>query len=879
MRIPRLAAAFALPCLVALVGCGGGSSSSAPATAQGEVSVSITQAQALQTLLTPQTFKAAVSGASDGSVNWSVVSGGGTMDAATGVYTAPATLGRVVVKAQSKADPSKSATATVTLVSPPSITGFTTDSALIPYGGTAHLTPTYVTDGTAVISPSVGGSVASGGSYAVSPVAITSYTLTVTNSAGTSVASTVTVDVQTAQVSIAPAAVTLTAGATQNFNAVVGGAVNTGVTWSATGGSITTGGVYTAPATPGSYAVVARSAADASKSVLASVTVVAAPVITSFGGVNGRTSVSKGSALALVYAFTGGAGSIDQGVGPVVNNGNSNVAPASTTKYTLSVTNAAGSSASTAFTVTVVPQPDATITLGASTPVGSLLSNTGGFTASVAAQAGSTYAWSIPTAQGTITAGAGTNAVTFATKGGGQPLNLKCTVTNGAGDAASGEVDFAIQRHWLPPVSLAPMMTGINAVPAEAALDDSGNAFLLWEQSVPSTGYYGIYASRRTNGVWSAPVRMDNLTGYEYLNSLQIRCNASGQAIAAWAQFDPTVGGYVVYARRYNSGAWESLDRLDGLAAGSNLGVAQVRADLDNAGRAMVVWTQHDSSSLYRVYANNSDTSGTWGTATQIDGTGSSTTASVYSFAVALVADAPSGRALAIWMQGSPNYSPKFSVFNGSNWGSPSQLYGTGSIPASGSWSMSVAAASDRAGSVSVAAQGFDGSLPNVYVARVPLGLGYTNDAQLVASGSGSTYLVAQSISISPTGRGVLALEQIPTYGNHSIFLSTLDPSVDVWSPLSSFGNSSVNNGNCYAAIDSAGDMLTAWNSVGSSEDLDSSVFNQQYGWWSNQQVLGPGPGWVAFDHRLFMNPNGVGLDVGLYLGNGGYVIYAQDYR
>lgn len=80
--------------------------------------------------------------------------------------------------------------------------------------------------------------------------------------------------VPAAQVSVevTPSTVTLCASATQTFTATVSHASNTAVTWSATGGSITSGGVYTAPVS-GTDTVRATSVADATKYGEAAVTV------------------------------------------------------------------------------------------------------------------------------------------------------------------------------------------------------------------------------------------------------------------------------------------------------------------------------------------------------------------------------------------------------------------------------------------------------------------------------------------------------------------------------------------------------------------------------------------------------------------------------
>lgn len=84
-------------------------------------------------------------------------------------------------------------------------------------------------------------------------------------------------------VSVSPATVTLTTNGTQTFTATVGNTTNTAVTWSVVeggGGSITSGGAYTAPATPGTYHVKATSQADATKFGTATVTVNPPPATT-----------------------------------------------------------------------------------------------------------------------------------------------------------------------------------------------------------------------------------------------------------------------------------------------------------------------------------------------------------------------------------------------------------------------------------------------------------------------------------------------------------------------------------------------------------------------------------------------------------------------
>jgi len=77
-------------------------------------------------------------------------------------------------------------------------------------------------------------------------------------------------------VTLSPVMASLAPGATQQFAASVTGTTNQDVSWSATGGTITPAGLYTAPASGGGYTVRATSAADATASGVALVLVTGA---------------------------------------------------------------------------------------------------------------------------------------------------------------------------------------------------------------------------------------------------------------------------------------------------------------------------------------------------------------------------------------------------------------------------------------------------------------------------------------------------------------------------------------------------------------------------------------------------------------------------
>ena len=76
-------------------------------------------------------------------------------------------------------------------------------------------------------------------------------------------------------VTVIPTSASPVEGASQQFSASVTGSSNTAVTWSATGGTISSTGLYVAGSTAGNYTVTATSVADTTKSAQASVTITA----------------------------------------------------------------------------------------------------------------------------------------------------------------------------------------------------------------------------------------------------------------------------------------------------------------------------------------------------------------------------------------------------------------------------------------------------------------------------------------------------------------------------------------------------------------------------------------------------------------------------
>ena len=103
---------------------------------------------------------------------------------------------------------------------------------------------------------------------------------------------------------VTPTSIVLQPGQTQQFTATVTGNSNTAVTWSATGGTITQTGLFTAGLTLGTYQVTATSNADPSKKGSAAVTVRLQTATIEVDSTEGQLHVSAQSNIGLTCDTT-----------------------------------------------------------------------------------------------------------------------------------------------------------------------------------------------------------------------------------------------------------------------------------------------------------------------------------------------------------------------------------------------------------------------------------------------------------------------------------------------------------------------------------------------------------------------------------------------
>ncbi|MEJ5266428.1 MAG: PKD domain-containing protein, partial [Bacteroidales bacterium] len=197
----------------------------------------------------------------------------------------------------------------------------------------------------------------------INPATTTTYTVTVTNAAGCTASTSATVTVNALPTpSISPASASICVGENTTLTASGG----TGYNWSTVA---TTAAITVNPPTTTTYTVTVTNAAGCTASTSATVTVNSLPTA-SITPVSASICVGESTTLKASggTGYTWSTGATTAAI---------TVNPATTTTYTVTVTNAAGCTASTGATVTVNPLPIVNAGTDVSIPFGTSTTLTG----------------------------------------------------------------------------------------------------------------------------------------------------------------------------------------------------------------------------------------------------------------------------------------------------------------------------------------------------------------------------------------------------------------------------------------------------------------------------------------------------------------------
>ncbi len=120
----------------------------------------------------------------------------------------------------------------------------------------------------------------------------------------------------------------------------------------------------------------------------------------------------------------------------------------------------------------------------------------------------------------------------------------------------------------------------------QVAMGNNGNALIVWDQSDGS--HHRIFKSEYRNGAWTHPQDVTehiSPDGPDAADNPQVAMDDNGNAVIVWEQSDGI--NYLVFKSEYRDGAW-----TDPAGVSDGGGVITPQVTMDNNGNAVIVWVQ-----------------------------------------------------------------------------------------------------------------------------------------------------------------------------------------------------------------------------------------------------------------------------------------------
>ncbi|GFO67065.1 hypothetical protein GMLC_06440 [Geomonas limicola] len=278
---------------------------------------------------------------------------------------------------------------------------------------------------------------------------------------------------------------------------------------------------------------------------------------------------------------------------------------------------------------------------------------------------------------------------------------------------------YTVSDGWGTPqlieTSSANVQASINPVEGpRVAINASGSAVAVWAQN-DGSGNIGIWANSYTvAGGWKTAQLIDttDVNPGRHSDVPQVGIDGNGNAIAVWHKYDGTLRS--VWANQMSSnGTWGSPFKLENNDTDP---AVYPSIAMNAAGQAVVTWTWTDATQVnYGLVAARYYNGSSWGTVQTI-ATGTDTTGSIQKCSVGID---PNGIALAVWPQMEGGVLKiKANRYSG-GWGSPQN------VSAGTEHALDVDIAMNASGSAVAVFLQYSSSTPNVYASRYLPGSGW----------------------------------------------------------------------------------------------------------------------------------------------------------
>ncbi len=465
------------------------------------------------------------------------------------------------------------------------------------------------------------------------------------------------------------------------------------------------------------------------------------------------------------------------------------------------------------------------------------------------------------------------------------PVLQNCSVSNASGTISGADVTnvsvTCANKSWTHPASLTDNISpdGQHAYYSRTAMDDNGNAVIVWAQSDGSCDQ--VFKSEYRGGAWTHPSSLtDNISpdGTCVLDDFpQVAMDNNGNAIIVWEQLDGTY--YQIYKSEYRSGAWTHPSSLTANISpdGQNAEFPQVA--MDNNGNAVIVWQQSDgtNSQIFKSEYRN----GAWTHP-------SSLTANIspdgQNAELPQAAMDDNGNAVIVWLQSDgTNYQIFKSEYRNGAWTHPSSP--TDNISPDGKHAYEPQAAMDNNGNAVIVWYQDDGSGEDQIFKSEYRNGAWTHPANLTDNISPDVqYASDPQVAMDDNGNAVIVWQQLDgTY--NQIYKSEYRGGV--WThPSALTDNISPDGQGAYypqVAVDNNGNAVIVWQQFDNG-GLKYQIFKSEYrnNAWSHPSSLTDNispDGQSAFSPQAAMDNNGNAVIVWYQSDGTYYQIFKSEYR
>lgn len=169
-----------------------------------------------------------------------------------------------------------------------------------------------------------------------------------------------------------------------------------------------------------------------------------------------------------------------------------------------------------------------------------------------------------------------------------------------------GDYNMTITGDWTPATFANNINSAIgSALYPQVAMNDSDQAVIVWREQNSPGGDFEIYRNdynMTSPGDWSGAVKILDARLGRDAGDPQVAMDNTGNAIIVWAQFNPDANRDEIFMSEYRfnniSSLWEwhDPDNLNDNISQNGRGAEFPQVAMDNNGNAIIVWMQYSAS-------------------------------------------------------------------------------------------------------------------------------------------------------------------------------------------------------------------------------------------------------------------------------------------